>query len=280
MSTKKSLLLPSGTTVAYWEYGTGDRSPIIMVHGFTGSHDGFQYIAPLLTDYRVIVPDLPGFGESPITAESWTIGGLGILLAQFIQALKLTEKPYLIAHSMGTLITAAALRHDTSIAQRQLVLISPIPTKVRKFELRTPGKLLGQLQYTASRLPKIGGLIARSKLVSRATTALIVTTNDPKLREAIYKHHFANLDFISSIPLYDALYNEMNRSGVIEYADYLAAFDILIINGDRDRATPLGEQRILAAALAARLQVIPDVGHLAHYETPRAIAELISGFLQ
>ena len=37
---------------------------VIMIHGFRGTHHGLELIAKMLGGYRVIVPELPGFGKS------------------------------------------------------------------------------------------------------------------------------------------------------------------------------------------------------------------------
>ena len=45
--------------------GDGDGEILLLVHGFAGDKDNFTRIARLLTPhYRVIIPDLPGFGDA------------------------------------------------------------------------------------------------------------------------------------------------------------------------------------------------------------------------
>jgi pimeloyl-ACP methyl ester carboxylesterase len=52
-----------GHRVPYLEGGQGE--PLILLHGFGGDKDDWTPIARLLTPhYRVIAPDLPGFGDS------------------------------------------------------------------------------------------------------------------------------------------------------------------------------------------------------------------------
>ena len=54
--------------IAYREYDPGGdraRPTIILVHGSPGHKEDFRTLAPLLGyHYRVIAPDLPGFGNS------------------------------------------------------------------------------------------------------------------------------------------------------------------------------------------------------------------------
>ena len=52
-----------GFDMPYLEGGQGEV--LLLIHGFGGDKDNFTRIARLLTPhYRVIIPDLPGFGEA------------------------------------------------------------------------------------------------------------------------------------------------------------------------------------------------------------------------
>ena len=60
---RKEIALPAGLNFAYLDGGTGE--PLVLLHGFGADKDNFTAVARFLTPhYRVIVPDLPGFGES------------------------------------------------------------------------------------------------------------------------------------------------------------------------------------------------------------------------
>jgi hypothetical protein len=54
--------------LAYREYvceNSREAPVVVLLHGSPGNHRDFQKLAPeLATQYRVIVPDLPGFGSS------------------------------------------------------------------------------------------------------------------------------------------------------------------------------------------------------------------------
>jgi pimeloyl-ACP methyl ester carboxylesterase len=54
----------------------------------------------------------------------------------------------------------------------------------------------------------------------------------------------------------------------------------MLIVADRDDITALAKQRELSARLTkARLEVVPNVGHLVHYEAPEFAALVIADFL-
>jgi pimeloyl-ACP methyl ester carboxylesterase len=60
---RKEITLASGPTYVYLEGGRG--APLVLLHGFGADKDNFARVAKYLTPhYRVIVPDLVGFGES------------------------------------------------------------------------------------------------------------------------------------------------------------------------------------------------------------------------
>jgi pimeloyl-ACP methyl ester carboxylesterase len=86
--------------VVYAEGGTGD--PIIMLHGFGGSkNDWLRFARSFTPDYRVILPDLPGFGDSTkLEEEEFGVMFQVEKVLEFARALQL-EKFHLVGHSMG-----------------------------------------------------------------------------------------------------------------------------------------------------------------------------------
>lgn len=267
--------------MAYWSYNDDKKPTVVLVHGFTGSHEGFQYLVPLLTDFHLIVPDLPGFGVSPLPHDRLTLNELGELLVDFVEKLHLPEEPHLLGHSMGSLVVSEAVRQEPSLFAKKLILISPVPAPIGWIDSRLPGAVFGQLYYKAShRLPIAGKRIATSSKITRFSTRLIMTARDADLRRAIHGHHLNNLNFISSIGWYSRLHAEINRTGISRYKTALRQFDVLMVCGESDKVTPMKQQREVAKKIGATIVSIPAVGHLAHYEKPVELARAISGFLR
>ena len=97
--TIKSVDIPD-FKIVYAEGGTGDT--IIMLHGFGGNKDNWLYLAKYFTpNYRVIIPDLPGHGDSskPQNAK-YNYESQVKRLNLFAKELKLT-KFHLVGSSMG-----------------------------------------------------------------------------------------------------------------------------------------------------------------------------------
>jgi len=60
---RREAILPDGLRIVYLEGGRG--APLVLLHGFGANKDNFTRVARYLTPhYRLIVPDLVGFGES------------------------------------------------------------------------------------------------------------------------------------------------------------------------------------------------------------------------
>ncbi len=84
-----------GVEVFYREAGKADAPVLLLLHGFPSSGHMFRDLIPLLAgDYRVIAPDLPGFGLSAMPARgefSYTFDNLASVMGRFTEALGLTR---------------------------------------------------------------------------------------------------------------------------------------------------------------------------------------------
>src|SRR5262249_35828030 len=59
-----------GVRVFYRAAGNSDAPVVLLLHGFPASSFMFRELIPRLADqYRVIAPDLPGFGFTEVPAE-------------------------------------------------------------------------------------------------------------------------------------------------------------------------------------------------------------------
>lgn len=82
-----------GLTIFYRESGPADGPLVLLLHGYPTSSFMFRNLIPILgTSYRVIAPDLPGFGFSdapPHDRFEYTFDHLAAVMQQFIDELKL-----------------------------------------------------------------------------------------------------------------------------------------------------------------------------------------------
>jgi 3-oxoadipate enol-lactonase len=96
----------AGVVIAYkdewfgppWQVG----EPIVLLHGVAESHVAWQQWVPILsTRFRVIRPDLPGFGQSPLPASyDCTTRQVGEDLIRFVDELKI-DRFHLVGAKIG-----------------------------------------------------------------------------------------------------------------------------------------------------------------------------------
>ncbi|HEX4029556.1 MAG TPA: alpha/beta hydrolase [Terracidiphilus sp.] len=84
-----------GVRVFYREAGPADAPVVLLLHGFPASSFQYRDLIPRLADrYRVIAPDLPGFGFTEVPDErgyTYAFDSLAKTIFAFTEALKLTR---------------------------------------------------------------------------------------------------------------------------------------------------------------------------------------------
>jgi pimeloyl-ACP methyl ester carboxylesterase len=107
-----------GVTVFYREAGPTDAPVVLLLHGFPTSSFQYRELIPRLADrYRVIAPDLPGFGftEVPEKREyKYTFDALANTILAFTDALHL-KRYALYVFDYG----ASGARNGHRFAKRQ-----------------------------------------------------------------------------------------------------------------------------------------------------------------
>lgn len=124
-----------------WAVAESDDAPanaptVVMIHGFTGSKENWYPLARELRGrYRLVVPDLPGWGES----ERKPGGDYGFVaqaerVAAFIRAVSPNKPVVLLGHSMGGGIAAlVAARYPQLVARVGLLDAAGVRFKDNQF---------------------------------------------------------------------------------------------------------------------------------------------------
>ncbi|BCX72905.1 alpha/beta hydrolase [Acinetobacter bereziniae] len=151
---------------AYSEGGPAGKPTLMLVHGLAGSRDNWNRVARYLTPYyHVIIPDLPGQGDSKVPNDfDYSLPNLTEKLRRFAEAIKVENGLNVAGHSMGgsiSLLYAAQYPVDT----KSLFLIDSAgvfksantpylkdPTTLRNMIVSKPGDF-DRLMKIATSLP-------------------------------------------------------------------------------------------------------------------------------
>ena len=119
----------------YYDGGAGE--PVVLVHGFAGMKENWLQLARELNSRRVVMPDLPGWGESERRdGEDYRVEAQVERLAAFLDALSL-ERVDLVGHSMGGHIAGLfAARHPERVKTLTLVSAAGVRFEINDFGRR------------------------------------------------------------------------------------------------------------------------------------------------
>jgi pimeloyl-ACP methyl ester carboxylesterase len=119
-----SVTLDSGVEIAYQRAGSADGNPLLLLHGMGESHrDLLSFSEHFAASYSIVMPDLPGHGDSPTYLFPVTIEAIGSTLVDFCHALGLTSVA-VAGHSLGAAIATSLAAQAPDLVSR-LVLLDP-----------------------------------------------------------------------------------------------------------------------------------------------------------
>lgn len=290
----------------YWQYGKGMNAglfpegsyPVLLVHGFRGDHHGLEiianYLLKLIPNVSIISPDLPGFGRSGDLSESApgedSIDAYVAWLQDFVERTNPLGLPlHVVGHSFGSILTSAfAAAHPASLAR--LSLINPISEPALEGRQRVTSRLASLYYRAGAALPeKIGYPLLRSQLITRLSSEVMMRTKDRAMRRFINGQHAAYFGSFGSRRGVLSAYEASIAHTAAEYAAAIRVPVQMLVAEDDDLGTPETARAMYAtltsrnlpapsAGPRERLDMIPEVGHLIHYETPHLAAELIADF--
>lgn len=265
-----------GSRTRYWEYGVpADGPTIVVVHGYRGDHHGLEPVVRRLDGFHVVSPDLPGFGESaPLTGRAHSIAGYVAWLRVFLDATRLGGS-VLLGHSFGSIVVAHAVADG--LAAPAVILVNPIaddPAKVGGIGATRFFYAVGR------RLPERAARAwLGNPLVVRGMSVKLAKTRDRALRRFVHAQHAA---YFSAFATRDSVVEGFDASLSTDVSAVASRLTppVLLIAGERDEIAPLEGQLALREEIPdARLEIVPGVGHLIHYETPQAAADAIRAFV-
>ena len=251
-----------------------------MIHGLRGTHHGLDLIAKQLDGFRVIVPDLPGFGISKPLNVKHSVENYVEWLHEFIADLKLPEPPVLLGHSFGSIIASHYAKNYASSISK-LILENPIGYPTMKGPKAVLTYLASVFYMIGRILPEpLGSKLLASRVSVMTMSVTMAKTRDKTTRKFIHSQHLQHFSEYANKQVVREAFYASTHNNVREVAAYITT-PTLLIAGEKDDVTPLKRQQELVKLFPnAKLVIINKVGHLTHYETPDQVADTIKAFLR
>lgn len=236
-----------GLPVRYFAAGPRDRATVVLLHGLDDSGETWVGVLPALArDYRVIAPDLAGFGRVPIPPEGMHFSVLAEYFAGFMDALGI-ERAAIVGNSLGG---AVAMRYAAGHPARvsHLFLLNTAGLPIDSVEIFSPRT---RAEASALAAASIG---TRRRLPAFILDDLVRRVADPARR---------------------AYLESPERTDMSADLDRLS-MPITIVWGEQDRLIPLDSVAPLREAHpSAELIALPNAGHIPQSDAPREIVAFI-----
>ncbi len=248
-----------------WDTSGGAAPVLILFHGGAGSWRHWAHNIPVLSQhYRLLVPDLPGLGESASPSNIDTAEAIAAVVAAGIDAVLGDEITYdLVGFSFGgTMASCVAAIHGARVRSLTLIGSGGVGPSNSGIELLKVRHLVGQERMDAHRVNLNRLMIADPAKID----ALALTIQDWNTMHSRVK-----------TPL-------LSSSGALWRALDKVQVPLNGIWGDRDApANPRAAERV--AVLRARrpeadVRMVPGGGHWVAYEAPEQVNALLLEMLQ
>ncbi|ASG22398.1 alpha/beta fold hydrolase [Nitrospirillum viridazoti] len=107
----------------------GDGPPVILLHGFPETNYAWRFQIPVLAErYRVIAPDLRGYGETDKPAAGYDKRTMARDIVELMRALDI-PKVALVGHDRGARVATRFAKDHPHLVDR-LVVMDNVPTRI------------------------------------------------------------------------------------------------------------------------------------------------------
>ena len=253
-----------------------ETQSLVLIHGLGDEGDSFRHLFPLLEgDFRLIAPDLPGFGRS--VARGKTSFRLCVESVASLLKSEKVEGAIVLGSSLGASIAQMlAYRHPGLVSA--LILEdggSPAPNKAASSILAMALPVFGERRYEGFRgdreaairslAPYYGDWEGLSEADKVFLSTRVVDRVNSRGQERAYlsllRSTMATMLFSSAL-----------------FAKQLQGWKghLEVLWGEKDFVVPRESGRAIADRVAgSRFEIVHGAGHLPHQERPEAVAEAV-----
>ncbi len=255
-----------GTSVHYVDIGTSGP-PVLLLHAFP-LHSGMwePQLEALCDRWRLIAPDLKGFGASdaPDDVSAYSMAGYADEVAGVLAGLRL-DRVVVVGLSMGGYVAFSLMsRHRDLVSALVLCDTRADPDSEEVLERRTKQQRQVREDGTA---PVIDALL---------DTLLSEHTRQHRPEVVDQARRLMNNPPAGFLGALEAMKTRPDASPQLPSIQV----PTLVMVGEDDKPSPPEVARAMHERIAgSRLEVLPRAGHLSNLEVPGAFNQALAGFL-
>jgi len=258
--------------VAYWDSGEGERA-LLLLHGLPTSKELWREVAPTLAEeYRVIVPDLPNFGDSARTSAGLVHRERAEAIDALLDALAI-DRFVLVAHDLGASVAVDYMGLHGEKVDALVLMSSPVypdfeePGVVELLRRPVLGTvLIGLAPRTLYRVSMKMGLHHDEQLSQQDVRDYARFYTRDGGRAALRMNLWWGTPEVMFAP-YPAILRDIQ-------------VPTLLIHGEQDPFIPIEHAHRLERDVPdAELLLIAGGGHFLPIDVPEQVAEAVSAFL-
>ncbi len=255
----------NGVRLAVLDRGQGRA--IVLLHGFPLDHTMWRHQVEMLSgQYRVIAPDLRGFGASEAIPGTAAMEDLADDTSALLDALEVRQPVVLCGLSMGGYVAWEMVR---KYAWR----LSALVLCDTRSQPDTPAAANGRLETAQRVLTEGMGSLAESML--ERLLAPSTRERQPELAQGL-REVMARTKPEGAAAALRGMAARRDATPLLP----TIVVPTLVLCGVHDAISPPGEMQAMAAAIpGARWVPIPDAGHMAPCENPHAVNRALGDFL-
>lgn len=262
MALHEHAVTVNGLPVRYWGDGEDNNRAILLIHGgLTDARLSWSAVIPALAeDYRVIAPDLPGFGKSAQLPDM-SMTAICDWIKALLDALNI-DQAVMVGSSFGALFT-------------------------RLFAATYPGYVPAVIMVNGGSLPRISPLVrtmAGLPVIGSILFTMIgrETNSRPSLERMIHVKEALTDELVRMAAANNAVFSQILRQIALHSIPEKRTPPVptLLLWGENDALTTMKEgERIKASIPGAKLNRIESCGHLPQLEAPEVFVWQIKQFL-
>ena len=252
-----------GKKIAYQAQGKGQT--LVLLHGLCEDSTIWDEFIKNLSEYRIIRPDLSGFGESEILPEH-SIEVMAESVKAILDELKIA-KCVMVGHSMGGYVTMAfAQKYPSVLTGLGLFHSHPYADSDEKKEER---------RKSIEFVKRNGHIIYVKQLIPKLFAELFATSNEFLINSLIHKATQYPPETI--IGAQEAMLNRPDHQEVLQNLECPA----LLVIGKQDKTVPYQiSLKMLPLATTSEILILPKVAHMGIFTARDRIVKTIKHFME